>query len=129
MVIFEFKIDETALVEDLETDPVAANEAVLQETFFEMPVRLSVNEVELLEIPGAQSPCRCPTACGGSRFGCSSGYVLLGCTSMFCYSSIRGNGLCCQRYDSAAGRAGLVYHFESHPRHGWATGPKRPTQS
>ena len=56
MVIFEFKIDENSLADDLKANPISANPAALQETYFEMPIRLSVNDVELFEFPGSHNP-------------------------------------------------------------------------
>ena len=43
-------VDERVLAEDLATRPMTADAAALQETYFEMPVRLAVEGVELLEI-------------------------------------------------------------------------------
>jgi hypothetical protein len=49
MTLAEFRVDEQSLKKDLRHSPETADPAVLGETYFVMPVRLSINEVELLQ--------------------------------------------------------------------------------
>lgn len=49
MTTVDFRLDEASLVEDIQHAPAGANPAALEETYFVMPVRLCVNEVELFE--------------------------------------------------------------------------------
>ena len=51
MVLLEFQVDRTVLAEDKESNPGAAEAAALQETYFVMPVRLAIENVELLQMP------------------------------------------------------------------------------
>lgn len=54
MTTVDFRLDEASLAEDLQHSPESANPAALEETYFVMPVRLCVNQVELLELPGRE---------------------------------------------------------------------------
>ena len=55
MIILEFRVDEQAVQEDRESDPAAADVAVLEETYFVMPVRFCVAGQEML-MPGGWTP-------------------------------------------------------------------------
>jgi hypothetical protein len=55
MIALEFDIDESALAEDLESSPESANPAALEETYFLMPVRLTVDGIALLQLRGSTS--------------------------------------------------------------------------
>ncbi len=50
-VILEFQLDESALVEDRRHDPAVADPAVIETTYFTMPVRFSVDNKEMLNTP------------------------------------------------------------------------------
>lgn len=47
MITLEFRMDENALIEDKLSDPLHSDIAVLQETFFVLPVRFIVNGVNI----------------------------------------------------------------------------------
>lgn len=51
MILFEFQFDPGVVAEDRTTNIAVANSSALQETYFVMPVRLTIGHVELLEIP------------------------------------------------------------------------------
>lgn len=55
MIAVDFRLDEASLAEDLLHSPEHASLAALEETYFVMPVRLCVNEVELLEQPNRKN--------------------------------------------------------------------------
>jgi hypothetical protein len=50
-VILEFRVDESALAEDRRHDPAGADPAVVETTYFTMPVRFCVDHVDLLKTP------------------------------------------------------------------------------
>lgn len=50
MIILEFLVDENVLQEDLSANPSIENLAVLQETFFVFPTRLSINGSEMFSL-------------------------------------------------------------------------------
>jgi hypothetical protein len=50
VIILEFLIDENALQEDLSANPSIEDLAVLQETFFVFPTRLSINRSEMFDL-------------------------------------------------------------------------------
>jgi len=52
MIIVEFRVDEQSLQEDLRCDPKTADIATIEETYFLMPVRLSISSCELLAPTG-----------------------------------------------------------------------------
>jgi hypothetical protein len=54
MTNLEFHFDEASLAEDMRHSPESATSAMLEETYFVMPVRLCVNGVELLEQPNRE---------------------------------------------------------------------------
>jgi hypothetical protein len=54
MITLDFEVDERVLADDGHYDPAAADAAALEETYFVMPFRFSVESVELLGIPGRQ---------------------------------------------------------------------------
>lgn len=49
MVQMEFRVSQASLSEDKQSDPASREAGVLQETYFVMPVRLRVTDVDLLE--------------------------------------------------------------------------------
>ena len=52
MITLEFKIDEAEWQSDVAASPTTANPAALEQTYFVMPVRFTVQGKELLGIPG-----------------------------------------------------------------------------
>jgi len=48
-VILEFRVDESVLAEDRRHDPAGTDPAVVETTYFTMPVRFCVDHVELLK--------------------------------------------------------------------------------
>lgn len=59
MIILDFLIDEATFEYDLKYNPLEADGAALQTTYFEMPVRFSVNNIELFEILNSNEPYLC----------------------------------------------------------------------
>lgn len=53
MTTVDFGLDEASLAEDLQLSPESANPAALEETYFVMPVRLCMKDVELFEQPNS----------------------------------------------------------------------------
>jgi hypothetical protein len=51
MILFDFQLDEAVIRQELEMDVYATSAAALLHTHFEMPVRMRVGDVELLEMP------------------------------------------------------------------------------
>jgi hypothetical protein len=52
MITLEIRIDEPSLKDDLRFDPAGADVALLEETYFVMPVRLAISGQELLTPDG-----------------------------------------------------------------------------
>jgi len=52
-VTLDFQLDEHVLAEDRRSDPAAADPAVIETTYFTMPVRFSIDERELLQASSA----------------------------------------------------------------------------
>jgi hypothetical protein len=52
-VTLDFQVDETVLSDDRQYNPAVADPAVIETTYFTMPVRFSVDDAELLETPGS----------------------------------------------------------------------------
>lgn len=51
MITIEFQIDENVITQDRQTDLREVDEGVLLHTYFVLPVRFSVNDQELFELP------------------------------------------------------------------------------
>jgi hypothetical protein len=52
-VILDFQVDEKVLAEDRQQDPTVADPAVIETTYFVMPVRFAVDARELLQTPSS----------------------------------------------------------------------------
>ena len=52
MTILDFKLNESALAEDLACPPESANPAALEETYFVMPVSFVVDGIDVLALTG-----------------------------------------------------------------------------
>lgn len=51
-VTLDLQVDEAVLSDDRQYNPAVADPAVIETTYFTMPVRFSVDDAELLETPG-----------------------------------------------------------------------------
>lgn len=52
MIELDFQADEAAVRDDLKAAPESADAAALENTFFVVPTRLRIDDIELLEYPG-----------------------------------------------------------------------------
>ena len=51
MVTLDFQVDESVLSDDRRYNPAVADPAVIETTYFTMPVRFSVDDIEVLQTP------------------------------------------------------------------------------